>query len=372
MRTIAIAETLVRERHKKGISQEELAGYVGVSKAAVSKWENAQSFPDIMLLPELASFFDISIDELMGYQPQLTKEEIRKHYFDFAKEFEEEAFEPVFQRCQEMIRKYCSCYPFLVQMAVLLLNHANNSGNPEQTMEYTIKLLQKVKKESEVPDEVKDAICLEANCYLLMNQPQKALELVNEQVRPLSQETELLAQIYKRIGNTERAKEVTQIALYQHLLMLIGDGTFELLLYIDEYAKAEKIMNRIDKVSEIFEVDNLHPNVMASYYISCAMVYGANKKEDRALAALKKYVDLCTSHFLPFTLHGDYFFDCIESWFQEFELGQMAPRGGKFIRQSMVQAMCENPGLGMLKANPEFRKLEKRLKRSLEVEDDEI
>lgn len=368
MRTITIAKTLVRERHKKGISQEELAGYMGVSKAAVSKWENEQSFPDIMLLPELATFFNISLDELMGYQPQLTKEEIRKQYYNFAKAFEEEAFENVFKRCQGMIRKYYSCYPFLLQMAILLLNHATNSSNPQQVMDYTIELLQKVKKESEEPDDVKDAISVEASCYLLMNQPQKALELVNEQVRPLSQETELLSQIYQRIGNVEKAKEVTQIALYQHLLLLIGDGAFELLLYVDEYAKAEEIMNRIDGVSEIFRVNNLHPNVMASYYISCAMVCGANGKEDRALKALEKYVDLCSRHFFPLLLHGDSFFDRIESWFQEFELGQMPPRGEKFVKQSMVQAMCENPGLLMLKENPEFLKLEKRLKRNLETE----
>lgn len=91
----------------------------------------------------------------------------------------------------------------------------------------------------------------------------------------------------------------------------------------------------------------------------------------QAIAVLEKYVDLCTSHFLPFSLHGDSFFDRIEAWFQEFELGQMSPRGEKFIRQSMVQSMCENPGLLMLKANPKFQKLEKRLKQSLEIEGEE-
>lgn len=199
-------------------------------------------------------------------------------------------------------------------------------------------------------------------------QPQEALELVDEQLRPMSQETELLAQIYQRMGNVEKAKEVIQIAMFQHLLLLIGDGASELLQYIGEYSKAEEIMNRIDGVAEIFRVDNLHPNVMASYYISCAMVCGANGKEDRALTAPEKYVDLCTNHFVPLLLRGDSFFDGIESWFQEFELGQRPPRGEKFIKQSIIKTMCENLGLLMLKENAKFQSLEKRLKRSLETE----
>jgi len=41
------------------------------------KWETASTYPDIALLPKLAAFFNISIDELIGYEPQLTKEAIR-------------------------------------------------------------------------------------------------------------------------------------------------------------------------------------------------------------------------------------------------------------------------------------------------------
>lgn len=53
-------------RKEKSFTQEELAEKLGVSPQAVSKWENDLSCPDIMLLPELASLFDVSIDELFG------------------------------------------------------------------------------------------------------------------------------------------------------------------------------------------------------------------------------------------------------------------------------------------------------------------
>lgn len=43
MNELNIAKTLLRKRKEKGITQDELANYIGVSKAAVSKWETGQS-----------------------------------------------------------------------------------------------------------------------------------------------------------------------------------------------------------------------------------------------------------------------------------------------------------------------------------------
>lgn len=51
-------------RIAKGAKQEELAEYLGVSFQAVSKWETGASVPDIALLPNIAIFFGITIDEL--------------------------------------------------------------------------------------------------------------------------------------------------------------------------------------------------------------------------------------------------------------------------------------------------------------------
>lgn len=63
--SIVIAEMIRRLRNEKGISQETLAEATGVSIQAVSKWENGISCPDISLLPELADFFEVTIDFLL-------------------------------------------------------------------------------------------------------------------------------------------------------------------------------------------------------------------------------------------------------------------------------------------------------------------
>ena len=85
MKELNIGTVLGERRREKGVTQEEVAAFVGVSKASVSKWENGQSYPDITVLPVLASFFHITIDELLGYRPQLTEKEIWESYQYFTR-----------------------------------------------------------------------------------------------------------------------------------------------------------------------------------------------------------------------------------------------------------------------------------------------
>ena len=62
----SIGERIACYRKMNTMTQEELGRKLNISTQAVSKWEQKISSPDIMLLPELASIFNISIDELFG------------------------------------------------------------------------------------------------------------------------------------------------------------------------------------------------------------------------------------------------------------------------------------------------------------------
>ena len=57
-------------RRAQGMTQDQLAGRLGISFQAVSKWENGASCPDIMMLPQLAEIFGVSIDALFGRESQ--------------------------------------------------------------------------------------------------------------------------------------------------------------------------------------------------------------------------------------------------------------------------------------------------------------
>lgn len=63
--TIQVANRLIELRKRKGLSQEELADVLGVSRQAVSKWERTEASPDTDNLIALAKFYNISLDELL-------------------------------------------------------------------------------------------------------------------------------------------------------------------------------------------------------------------------------------------------------------------------------------------------------------------
>ena len=65
---ISIGNTIKTLRKAKGVTQEEVARELGVSYQAVSKYENEVAQPDISLIPLLAQYFGVTIDELFGYK----------------------------------------------------------------------------------------------------------------------------------------------------------------------------------------------------------------------------------------------------------------------------------------------------------------
>ena len=49
----------------RSLTQEQLAGFLSVSTQCISKWENNVTMPDIQMLPEISTFFGVTIDELL-------------------------------------------------------------------------------------------------------------------------------------------------------------------------------------------------------------------------------------------------------------------------------------------------------------------
>jgi len=65
---LTLAENIRAFRRGKGLTQEKLAEAVGVTTGAVYKWESGMSVPELGLIVEMADFFDVSVDVLLGYQ----------------------------------------------------------------------------------------------------------------------------------------------------------------------------------------------------------------------------------------------------------------------------------------------------------------
>lgn len=63
---VIMGNQIQRRRKELHLTQNQLAEQLGVTKQAVSKWENGQCCPDIAVVPELARIFNCSIDALFG------------------------------------------------------------------------------------------------------------------------------------------------------------------------------------------------------------------------------------------------------------------------------------------------------------------
>lgn len=368
MKEINIAKTVITKRKEKGITQDDLAIYIGVSKASVSKWETGQSYPDITFLPQLASYFNISIDELIGYSPQMTKEDIKKLYHRLSSEFSSEPFDEVLAECRGTIKKYYSCFPLLFQIAVLLVNHhmlAKDKETQEKLLQEIIGLCVRIKTESEDVWLSKQANSIEAMCLLILQQPLEVLELLDGTMKPTSSDEVMLANAYQMTGNGQRARTVLQISIYQHLLSIIGVYPTYLLLNVGETEKFDEMLKRILSVSEVFQLDTLHPSSAVTLYLTASQGYAMQGNIEKALNMLSKYADICTSNFFPITLHGDDFFDCIDEWFNEFDLGVKPPRDEKLIKESMIQAIIANPAFASLSEEPKYKSIIETMKLKL-------
>ena len=65
---VSLSENIRSLRKQRKITQAKLAEALGVTVGAVYKWESGQSLPELNLVVEMADFFDISVDVLLGYR----------------------------------------------------------------------------------------------------------------------------------------------------------------------------------------------------------------------------------------------------------------------------------------------------------------
>lgn len=103
---IRLGEKIRTLRKAKNISQEVLAQYLGVSFQAVSKWEKGDTMPDVMMIPAIASFFDVSTDELFDFNRLDAERKVQQACWDIAKYRNEEP-----ERAEQELRDLLKQYP---------------------------------------------------------------------------------------------------------------------------------------------------------------------------------------------------------------------------------------------------------------------
>ncbi len=127
---MSIGTTIKRLRRERGITQEQLAEYLGISTGAVSQWECDRTAPDITQLPVLANIFDVSADEILEIGGKKKEEVILtflRKYDEFSNKGE---LISRFDLTKETYAKYPNDYRVIEMYISELFNDPNYPNEP--------------------------------------------------------------------------------------------------------------------------------------------------------------------------------------------------------------------------------------------------
>lgn len=370
MDSIRFAENIVTLRKEKKITQEQLADFCGVTKASVSKWETKQTMPDVLLLPRLAGFFGITIDELIGYEVCLSEEQIQKVYEDLALGFVTKTFEEVWEQCRGYVKQYYSCYELLAKIVLLLINHEMLAGEHREEVLFEAKALcVHILENCRNIGLCNDVVFLKSFIDLFLGNAAdviEALEDMNNPCRLSVQGEEVLLSAYIQAGMLNKANDYAQVTMYIHLMSLLSNACKFLVVHKDNLEICEETRKRIEALADIYNMEQINFHFVAMFAYQMAEIYCQHGKYEMSLEQLERYVTITEKYIIgKITYIGwDKFLDRLHVWFERTLLAGSYPIEKKVVCERLCIAM-EAPAFAELRGQERFETLRKRVKEVL-------
>lgn len=360
--------TIISQKRKaKQITQQQLADFVGVSKASVSKWETGQTYPDITLLPLLASYFNVTVDELLNYSNDLSSDQVRKIYTELRNKSETSTPEETLELIEDIIHRYYSSAPMLFEVGNFLINHGDilpGKDKLEQTQLYLTKaqqLFQRVLDISTDPILLDKATNYSAYCSLILQRPDEVLNALGEYVPEYYPTESLIAWAYQLKGETDKAIATTQSSLYQYIAVMMSQITNYLQLLVGQPDKFQETYRRGQTMIDSFQLQKLNPAVVINFTISAAMGFAQEQQTTAVMECLTEYIDVLEKLQFPMRQHGDEYFDQIDDWLNQTGLGHELPRDEQQLKTDFVNLIPNNPVFMAYKDDVRFKKILQRL-----------
>lgn len=163
---------LKKYRIAKGLTQEEVAAFLGITAQSVSKWERGESYPDITFLPALANIFETSVDLLIGMDA-VRAEETRYNIHKTAVEYQKNG---EYDKAEKTYREALLTYPNMPSMILGLAGTLALKGDTEEAIELTERGLPLSANEKQKAT-LRAALCF---LYLKAGREDKAVRLAAE------------------------------------------------------------------------------------------------------------------------------------------------------------------------------------------------
>lgn len=159
-------ETIRARRYALGMTQQQLSDRLGVSAAAVSKWELGASYPDVTLLPALARALETDLNTLMGFEREPEKEEINRLLQQINDLAKAQGIGAAMIRAQEILREYPSCGALLFGVCATLEGRMMMSGEDRAQYEAQLESWYRRAADSADPEASEAAAHLLAGKYI--------------------------------------------------------------------------------------------------------------------------------------------------------------------------------------------------------------
>lgn len=351
-----VGKVIQRLRRIKGLTQEQLAAAVGVSKPAVSKWENGYAYPDITLLPPIARLLDTTIDGLLEFKEKLTDKDIEEILLKCSNKFTSNDYKKAYEECEKYLKEYPNDLGLKLQMASLYFTHLPLI-NIEEGQDSLMDRVMKLTKEASLCENIeisKSALLSLTSYYIMLQDNDKALETAQKLPSESTDAKLLIATIYYNKGEIEKSKKMYQEMLIKNL----GNCAINLL----SLARIAEKNNELDKSIEFLEVliklnklFNLPSNRMAAY-IRLAEAYARNGYEKDSIETLKKSEPLIIARLknIDEDLSTNIFFDTLDI--------SKKTISKEYLKETINTLLEGNTEFDTLKENKEFQEIITRIK----------
>ncbi|WP_310605313.1 helix-turn-helix transcriptional regulator [Anaerosporobacter sp.] len=240
--------TIIREKRKEqGLTQEQVAEYLGVSTPAVNKWENGITCPDISLLPALARLLTIDLNTLFCFNEDLSDTEIMHFSNEVVQTIATHGFDAGFTMVQEKIHEYPNSYSLLHSISLVMDGSLVMSDlSSDAKIEYQNKILTWYERASKSDNEEirVNATYMLASKYTGRQEYDKAQEMIDLlPERNVLNKQLLQANIFLEQDKIEEAAKIME----RQLLTSINEVQGILLQLID----IELATDALDKAKQI-------------------------------------------------------------------------------------------------------------------------
>lgn len=309
---VNIGRTIARERRRRGVTQEALAAHLGVSKAAVSKWELGQSLPDVSLLPRIAAYFSLTLDELFDWHDELTAEESAALYAEVYA-LAERDLPAARERLRAIAAEHYSDASLLLMLASLLTLWAagtatplaptsekgDANGAPSDAADLTDEALSLLDRALEVATEPSTLYLVQqqrATVLFQAGRPDEAVALLEPLVRrqDAGVPTALLASAYRKLGRSDEALELLQTERLKAASFVLSSLMQEVGMR-DDAAFARAAGDAAGTVFEALDMGVASPFFPATMAFEVAEALRRAGEKDEALTALARAVDVAGS-----------------------------------------------------------------------------